>query len=87
VVAGIRGQQEELIDLEEGDGGVLAVLIHLAKYVQMAQQARHDGGSPEHILKAIPEQLPDFLGIQKVDVVENFEQTLSLIEGLDSLLS
>lgn len=87
VVAGIRGQQEELIDLEEGDGGVLAVLIHLAKYVQMAQQARHDGGSPEDILKAIPQQLPDFLGIQKVDVVEDFEQTLSLIEGLDSLLS
>lgn len=87
VVAGIRGQQEELIDLEEGDGGVLAVLIHLAKYVQMAQQAQQDGGSAEDLLKAIPEQLPDFLSIQKVDVVEDFEQTLSLIEGLDSLLS
>lgn len=87
VVAGIRGQQEELIDLEEGDGGVLAALIHLAKYVQMAQQAHLDGDSAGDIFKAIPEQLPSYLGIKTPDIVENFEQTLSLIEGLDGLLT
>lgn len=87
VVAGIRGQQEELEDLEGDDGGVLAVLIHIAKYIQLAQQAHINGDSAEALLKAIPAALPEYLGVAQADIVGDFEQTLGLIEGLDNLLS